>query len=87
MSSCDKIVDSNPPLKEFCSHGSQVRQKAYVLICALTLALKCCSTLLYGYQKEASLTLVVVGMVFKTNQVIISRSGKTVREREEIFPD
>lgn len=56
MSSSDKIIDSNPPLKELCSHDSQAGQKAHVLLCDLTLGLKRCSTLLDGYQNETSLT-------------------------------
>lgn len=55
MFSCDKIIDSNPPLKEFCSHDSLAGQKDFVLINALVLGLKRCSTLLQGYQKEACL--------------------------------
>lgn len=43
MFSCDQIIDSNPSLKEFCSHDSLAGQKDFVLINALTLGLKCCS--------------------------------------------
>lgn len=55
MFSHDKIIDSHLPLKEFCSHDSIARQKAFVLRNALTLGLKHWSTLLQGYQKKACL--------------------------------
>lgn len=71
------------PLESFSSHDSQEGENVHVLTCVLTKGVKHWS-ILYGYQKGIYL---VLGIVFSTYRSVFSRSGRRVREREEILHD
>lgn len=80
VSWCNEMIESDALRKFFFLWQPSRAEHSCVHTC-LTMGLKHWSTL-YGYQKWVYL---VLGMVFRAYQSVFSRSGRRVREREDIL--